>query len=576
MRKKVLFVSMLSLVMNVCVQAQNTYFTGHGRSLFTYDDITDEVQTDSKQAASSGYTMYDFGVHAENKGLVRASAIMRIRNEFGGFYADGASMDIRQVQIEGIIANRVKYEVGDMYLSQTPYTIWNFDESFIKYESDIFGIRRNIVNYENYFIDNKWRMQGVNAYTTLEFMKGIKSLYIQGYGSRILPSDLLETPDRFLYGGKLGIVQSSTFKLSGNVVGISDFTGTVPAANVDFENTVYTGDFKYTYDKIAGYSFALLGEAGFSETSLREDVSSINKTKQDYFYDAGVQLQVNKKIQSILTYKYRDVGPYFTSPAAQTRRIIENSADYSLEVFPNFSDGTSLRSMTLLDRMSQETGLYNGSISPLLLPYLPQYNSAEPYGQATPNRAGSTVGLECADSARIVLLQAKAHVLSEIFAEGDTTTSSLRSFTCVQGGLTYEAGKQFGLPKDVTLQCGGKFEQTQRDGAVPIDLQSLSADVGVSVETIKNLHLLVGFKFLQANGNEALVVRNRFNEATSGVTKLTIDSQEQLLGLGFKYAFANSVFLSTQYILGTYTDNTANNKNSFDTRQWFVNFHYSF
>jgi len=85
MRKKVLFVSMLSLVMNVCVQAQNTYFTGHGRSMFTYDDITDEVQTDSKQAASSGYTMYDFGVHAENKGLVRASAIMRIRNEFGGF-----------------------------------------------------------------------------------------------------------------------------------------------------------------------------------------------------------------------------------------------------------------------------------------------------------------------------------------------------------------------------------------------------------------------------------------------------------------------------------------------------------
>jgi hypothetical protein len=576
MKKKVLLISSITVLMNIYVHAQNTYFTGHGRSLFTYDDMTDEVQADSKQAASSGYTMYDFGVHAENKGLVRASAILRIRNEFGGFYADGASMDIRQVQIEGVIQNRVKFEVGDMYLSQTPYTIWNFDESFIKYESDIFGIRRKIVNYENYFIDNKWRLQGANAYTTLQFMKGIKSLTVQGYGSRILPSNLLEIPDRFLYGTKLSIIQSNAFKLSGNYVGISDLTGTVPAANVDFENNVYTGDFKYSYDKIAGYSFALLGETGFSNTSLREDAFNINKTKHDYFYDAGVQLEASKKHTSIFTFKYRDVGPYFTSPAAQTRRIIENAADYSLEVFPNFSDGTSLRSMTLLDRMSQETGLYNGSISPLLLPYLPQYNSAEPYGQATPNRSGATVALGFADSARIVAVNAEANMLSEIFAEGDTTTSKLRSFTCVQGGLSYQVGKQLGLPKDIELKCGGKFEQTQRDGAVPIDLQSISADAGISVETIKNLHLLLGFKYMQAQGNEALVVRNRFNEATSGVTKLTIDSQEQLLGIGFRYAFANSVFLSTQYILGTYTDNTPNNKNSFDTRQWFVNFNYSF
>lgn len=577
MKKKILLISTITVLMQVYVHAQNTYFTGHGRSLFTYDGMTDEVQADSKQAASSGYTMYDFGVNAENKGLVRAGAILRIRNEFGGFYADGASMQIRQVQIEGVIENRVKYEVGDMYLSQTPYTLWNFNESFITYESDIFGIRRSIVNYENFFVDNKWRMQGANAYTTLNFMKGIKSLSLQAYGSRILPSDLLETPDRFLYGGKIGVVQSKAFKLSGNVVAMSDITGTVAASNVDFDNVVTTADVTYTYDKIQGISLSLLGETGLSNTSLREDVSSINKTKNDYFYDAGIQVEAKKKHRSLLTVKYRDVGPYFTSPAAQTRRIIENSADYSLEAFPNFSDGTSLRSMTLLDRISQESGLYNGSVSTLLLPYLPQYNSSEPYGQATPNRKGTTAALGIADSLRIISLQIEANMLSEIFAEGDTTSSELRSFTCVQGGVVYEAGKQFGLEKDITLTCGGKYEQTQRNGAVPIDLQSISTDIGLSVETIKNLHLLVGYKLLQAKGNEALVVRNRFNEATSGVTKLTIDSQEQLLGVGFKYAFANSVYLSTQYIMGTYTSKLAgDSKNSFDTRQWFVTFHYSF
>ena len=35
--------------MNVYVQAQNLFY-GHGRSLFTYDDMTDEVQSNSEQA----------------------------------------------------------------------------------------------------------------------------------------------------------------------------------------------------------------------------------------------------------------------------------------------------------------------------------------------------------------------------------------------------------------------------------------------------------------------------------------------------------------------------------------------
>jgi hypothetical protein len=43
---------------------KTVFFPDMAGSLFTYDVMTDEVQADRKPAASSGYTMYDFGVHA--------------------------------------------------------------------------------------------------------------------------------------------------------------------------------------------------------------------------------------------------------------------------------------------------------------------------------------------------------------------------------------------------------------------------------------------------------------------------------------------------------------------------------
>ena len=127
MMKKV-FILVVFASLTYGVQAQNTYFTGMGRALFTIDDMSDELVPDREQRASSGYTVFDLGVNVENKGLMRAGVILRARNEFGGLFADGSStLAIRQMQIEGIVGKRVKYEIGDVYLQQTPYTLWKFN-----------------------------------------------------------------------------------------------------------------------------------------------------------------------------------------------------------------------------------------------------------------------------------------------------------------------------------------------------------------------------------------------------------------------------------------------------------------
>jgi|SRR5690554_2522919 len=578
MKKKIFILALITAGLTYSVQAQNTYFTGLGRALFTIDEMSDEVNTNGEQNASSGYTLFDLGVNVENKGLMRAGAIIRARNEFGGFYADGSStLAIRQMQIEGIIANRVKFGIGDIYLHQTPYTIWNFDESFIDYEADIFRLRRDVVNYENYFIDNNWRFQGVNLATKLQFMQGIKSLDVQAYGVRLIDSDLLTIPDRLMYGGRVSVLQSDRFKLAGNVVSISDIMGTVDSADVDYDNTVLTADADFQLLKTDNLSVKLIGEGGISATALREDVSSTDKNKDDFFYDFGVKMQYDPKSIFGVQINYRDVGPDFNSPTAQTRRIIENPDEYSLESFPHFNDASTLRSMTMLDRVSQEYGLYNGSISTILMDYLPQYNNIEPYGQATPNRRGPSAVLSFSDSLEVLRVTMKADMLSEIYSAGDTATRAHRKFTGLKGGLEYNAHKSFGWEKDVVLTLGGKYESTSRDGNVPIDLQTLSLDCGLNVETIDKLHVLMGAKILQSHGNEALPIMNRLNEVTSGTTPVMLDFTESLLGLGLQYTFSNTTYFSAQYILSDYQNNVSGQeKFTFTTSQWFFTFNISF
>ncbi|MDA3882712.1 MAG: hypothetical protein PF481_05480 [Bacteroidales bacterium] len=577
MMKKV-FILAVIVGLAYYTHAQNTYFTGMGRALFSIDEMTDEVQPEGQQNASSGYTVFDLGINVENEGLMRAGAIIRARNEFGGFYADGSStLAIRQMQIEGIIGNRVKFGIGDIYLHQTPYTIWNFNESFIDYEADIFSMRRNVVNYENYFIDNNWRVQGVNTETTLHFMQGIKTLGLQAYGARLLESDLLTIPDRLMYGGRVFIVQSDLLKLGGNVVSISDILGTVDSSEVDYDNTVVTGDMIFQLLKKDAITINLIGEGGISSTALREDVSSVDKDKDDFFYEFGVKMQYAPKSKIGLQINYRDVGPDFNSPTAQTRRIIENPQDYSLESFPHFNDASTLRSMTMLDRVSQEYGLYNGSISTGLMDYLPQYNNIEPYGQATPNRRGPSAILSYSDSLEVVSFTMKADMLSEIYSAGDTATRAHRKFIGLKGGVEYNAHKTFDWEKEVILTLGGKYESTTRDGDVPIDLQTVSLDCGLNVETIENLHVLLGAKVLQSQGNEALPVMNRLNEVTTGTTPVTLDLTETLFGFGLQYTFSNTAYFSTQYILNDYENLVpGQEKYTFSTNQWFFTFNISF
>lgn len=557
--------------------AQVVYFNGLGRALVTSESLKGRVLDEdtaigqikditSKRKSTDGYTLFDLGVNAQPSEVLRASAILRVRNAFGGFYGDGSSLIFRQLRMDGIIAKKVKYEIGDIDLELTPYTMYNFNEMYHDYEADIFAIRRNVVAYENFNFGNKWRMQGAHAQSNFKFTKGIERIGLRLFATRSRKTNFINTPDRLMFGGRFELVQSKFLQLGANLVQVKDFAQTASDTLVNYNNTVTTFDGKFVYgmDKL---EVGILGEVGFSSNAFQgkgwiDDSVSAGK---DFFYDAGLFVRY-KPLNIKLSGSYREVGYFFTSPTAQTRRIYDYaSADNypANTLFPTLVNtplvpdpfSTALagtRTPIMLDRMSDET-FRNTMINTSLMNFLPQYNNITPYGQATPNRKGITIGLNAGDADRLIKADFIVDMLNEIVSEG-SPDGQLRKFMGMKGGAMLNLHKLLRFEKIIAISGGYRSEKTTRSGINDINFNSTILDAGLTVEIIKSLDLLGGYKALNAKGNEFIAVRDAFNRIADFTPYPDNFKETQgLISYGIRYRFSKNTFFTAQGIHSTNT-----------------------
>ncbi len=571
--------------------AQVVYFNGLGRALVTSESLNGNVlredttaitghpkDTTSKRKSTGGYTLFDLGINAQPSEALRASAILRIRNAFGGFYGDGSSLVFRQLRMDGIIAKKVKYEIGDIDLELTPYTMFNFDETYHDYESDVFAIRRSIVAYENFNFGNKWRMQGAHAQSTFKFNKGIERIGVRLFTARTRKTDFLSTPDRLLFGGRLDLVQSKFLQVGANLVQIKDLAQTAVDTLINYNNTVTTFDGKFTYG-MDNLEIGAIGEFGFSRNAFQgkgwvDDSVSAGK---DYFYDAGLFVRY-KPLNIKLSGSYREVGYFFTSPSAQTRRIHDYGAPTDANsIFPDLTyaagigsnPATGIRTPIMLDRMSDETSR-NTSINTSLMTFLPQYNNITPFGQATPNRKGTTFGLSAGDIDRLIKADFIVDLLNEVVAEG-SSDGQLRKFVGMRGGAKFNLHKLLRFEKTIMLSGGFRSEKTTRGGVNDVNFNSTIIDAGLTVEVVKSLDLIGGYKYLTANGNEFIAVRDQFNRIF-GYTAYADDFKETqgLISYGVRYRFSKNTYFTAQ---GIHSDNTFTLSNrNYGINQLFLNY----
>ena len=519
------------------------YYKGMGRAEISNDHLDSsapfmENDSTTERRDLNGRFVFDLGINVEPNKELRAIALLRLTNQFGGFYSQGSNLEFRQILLQGVLADKFNYQVGDMDLELTPYTLYNNDEIYNEFESDIFAIRRDVMNYENFNNGSKWRMQGMQTNTTLKFNKAIESISLNGFGTRVKKTNFIDTPDRLFMGGDIAIKQSDLLEIGANAVNLFDVVGTTNDILYSYNNSVISGDYSIQYD-LDSNNFKLIafGEFGASKFSYEKVSTDETYTTDGAFVDLGLTAK-SKKYNSEVTVSYRSVNNSFNSPGAQTRRIY---AAGNPGLFPTGLNGNLSRSQNLFDRVSDQS-LYNQSLSPTLMDYNPAYNNATPYGRATPNRNGISIDLKNGNRDSVYFVHLKADLLKEGVGEGIEET---RNFTGIGSGFVFNVNKLLDFNKRIVLSTGFKMETTTRDaGAASVDLSSTLIDLGLSVEVVKDLDIIMGLKQFSAKGNEYYNTRSQFVNEILVYNPIEMNFAESVTGFGLRYRFSNYNFIT--------------------------------
>ena len=166
------------LLLTLYINLPNLYFSqkndkiwmdGQGRSFFSSDAKINEEDTISASNISSGYNLIDLNTHINPFKTIEIFGQVRIKNEFGSFFGSGTQIDVRQLRASGIIKNKVKFSVGDLFLKQNKFTLYNYDEELNLFENNFNNSYKEIVDYENFYFENRWRLHGIHTDFSYKF-----------------------------------------------------------------------------------------------------------------------------------------------------------------------------------------------------------------------------------------------------------------------------------------------------------------------------------------------------------------------------------------------------------------------
>ncbi len=565
--KKVYLITFACLLINRAVWAQEQLITYHGqfRTLLSDNRLEGNLLRGDSTSAKRGAlgTMYlDLGITVKPSEDFKLLAEFRMRNVIGenGQQVGGVTlitrnslidtrMIFRQIRAEGSIKKIVHYQIGDIDLGLSKYTLYNNNDSYNDFESDIYKERRVIPHYENFQNGNNWRLQGAVAKTQINFKRPIRRIDASLFGTRTRQNSSVVgqsvIPDRFLLGGKLDVLQSKYLSLGANWIHMMDLPGSVyDSLNIayNYNNQVLSGTYKITPYNKGKFEFNIQGEHGISKNSYYIASTDSTAVKSDYFVDAGIKAEYKPK-KITLTASYINVGHNFISPGAQTLRLHPFGSPFFVSKTNN---NQSTRDLTVFDRYSDDM-VYNQRIQTGLMRFNPIFGNVLPYGNATPNRKGLIFNIgRTIDTTNILSYNLGGALLSEIVSEGDSIGQKLRQFTQIQGGVLLNIAKLINSKRAIKVSASTRYEQTTRTGFAFVNLKTLNSDLGASVELMKGLHVLGGLKYIQYSGTEVLTNRDVFGTINGYEIIIPNGNQTVLSGALRLDLFKNS-FASVEY-----------------------------
>ena len=116
MTKKLLITGLISLWTCLAFAQDNNkkyWLSGNARNVINLDEIHTEDDSLATSKVEYGHTLVDLSANIKPNDNTYINAILRVRNEYGGFWGSGVTFDLRQLYMKGLIANAIRYQVGD-------------------------------------------------------------------------------------------------------------------------------------------------------------------------------------------------------------------------------------------------------------------------------------------------------------------------------------------------------------------------------------------------------------------------------------------------------------------------------
>jgi len=498
------------------------------------DSVPDKV-TAPKNAG--GYALIDLGFNIRPNKNTEILGMIRINNRFGGFWGAGVTFNVRQLWLKGVIADKVRYQLGDINLKQTPFTFWNHDEDRCIQQPAVFDLQRDIVNYESFYVPGTWRQQGAAVDFGLESLKLKSEWNFRGYLTRLNATNYGSQPERLHVGSTANWVWNKKATLAYNLSRIFDVKETA-AQPLLFQNTVQTLSWELR-QAIGKKQFTLGGEAGNSSYRIVHDTASPHL--QDFFVHGFVKVAPESKRWEAEA-GYINVGPEFRSMAAQSKRI-----DYNAQplLYNRYTQLQIDRPLHLLDFIGN-ANLYRTGINTKLMVYNPMINNVLPYGIATFNRKGFYAKAKYNIVKNTISMEAQHWRLSEILGQG---TPELKKMDMTRLDVNCDAGKLLGMKKQAKLHVSACNQNTRRKSPrayEELDLSSLLLSAGFELEVMNDIDLLGGYTALQAKGSDLMAIRNDYTEVID-FAGFSADQKHSTAAAGFRVRFGGKTYLALMY-----------------------------
>ena len=549
------------------------WFDGFSRSLFTRDAVTDNAFQDTVSArnTSNGYNLLDLNTHVNPSENIEIFSQIRIKNQFGGFFGSGTSIDVRQLRAKGVINNKIRFSVGDLFLKQTRFTLFNYNEDLSGYESNMFKPYRDIIQYENFYRENRWRSQGLQTDFSFQFDRYIRTLEFDAFitrprGSSAITSNTYSN-DLLLSGGTVVSQLNENLKLESHYINIFEVPNS-GTTNISIRNPVYhigISNSKKNKKSFLNQKF----QTGFSEKywlhSERENNASdsISNLTQGMFLELNNEF-LKKDSSWQITLGYRYVDPNFRSVGAQTRRL-----DFDKENFPNiypyYTNSQINRPISIFDLLADEN-IYNEELQENLMLFNPVYSNVLPYGDATPNRHGFYLKSEV--NYKVINGRLNTGFFQEVIGQG---TVDKRNFAMLKTAISIRTRKLLKLKKEASISLASENEFTNRnkDTLSQIELYSHQLTVFGNLEILEKLFLQVSLKQFNAKGNEFLTQRNNYGVINNFILN-DFDFEDYLVSGGILYNIKKNVYVNLQYNWWGKTFNNNENSNFNYNRLLFI------